>query len=145
MKIQSFSIDNRFESFSDKSIADQGCNMNENFAIIVHGWLENVNTTWVNKTVSSLLQYRGGCVFFMDYSKYSTVWKYFDLVPHFEGLSALLLKKFKQIGNYDQQFCYGFSFGARLCVDAGINVGQQLIGRMDLCELTGNLSRFKIL
>jgi hypothetical protein len=111
--------------------------MNENFAIIVHGWLENVNTTWVNKTISSLLQNRGGCVFFMDYSKYSTVWNYFDLVTHFDGLSELLLKKFKQIGSYDRQFCYGFSFGARLCVNAGIDIGQQKIGRMDLCELTG--------
>lgn len=111
--------------------------MTDNFAIIVHGWLESINTTWVNKTISSLLQTRGGCVFLMDYSKYAIEWNYFNLVPHFEGLSALLTKKFKQIGNFDRQFCFGFSFGARLCVDAGINVGNQLIGRMDLCELTG--------
>ena len=111
--------------------------MDEPFTIILHGWLERINTTWVNDTISKLIQHRGGCVFFMDYSNYSTQWNYFDLVSHFDGLSALLTKKMHQIGNYERQLCYGFSFGARLCVDAGINVGEQQIGRMDLCELTG--------
>lgn len=116
---------------------DQGCDTNGNFSIVVHGWLEGVSTTWVSDTISNLIKHRGGCIFFMDYSIYANDSNYFNLVAHFEGLSALLTRKFQQIENYDRQFCYGFSFGSRLCVDAGINVGEQTIGRMDLCDLAG--------
>lgn len=118
-------------------MADQGCDTDGNFTLIVHGWLESIDSGWVQETVSQLITHRGGCIFFMDYSKYSKNSNYFDLLPHFDGLSALITRKFQQIENYDRQFCYGFSFGARLCVDAGINTGTELIGRMDLCELTG--------
>lgn len=105
--------------------------------MVVHGWLEGNRTAWVNNTITSFLTYRGGCVFFFDYSFYSNNSNYFALTPYFSNLSAVLLKKFKQIGNYDRQYCYGFSFGARLCVNAGLNLGNQLIARMDLCEPAG--------
>lgn len=73
----------------------------------------------------------------MDYSRYSNVSNYFDLVKHFDGISEILLNKFKQIGNFDRQYCFGFSFGARLCIDAGIKVGNQAINRMDVCDPAG--------
>lgn len=110
--------------------------MSKPFSIVVHGWTEGIDTPWVNDTISSLIQHRGGCIFFMDYSKYAKGSRYLDLLSHFDGLLSLLTRKFQQIGNYDQQFCYGFSFGARLCINAGINV-DGAIGRMDLCEPTG--------
>lgn len=105
--------------------------------MIVHGWTEGISTEWVNKTIRQLLTHRGGCVFFMDYSKYANVSDYFNLVSHFEGISAVLTQKFKQIENYDRQYCFGFSFGSRLCVDAGIAIGNQSIARMDICDPAG--------
>jgi hypothetical protein len=108
--------------------------------MVIHGWLEGIDTPWVNKTVEQLLVHRGGCVFFVDYSKYSKVNDYFALLPHFLGISAVILKKFKQIQNYERQYCYGFSFGSRLCIDVGINIGNQSIERMDLCDPAGKTS-----
>lgn len=105
--------------------------------MIAHGWTEGIASPWIMVAVKNLLRYRGGCVIVMDYSVYSKVSNYFALTPHFAGISAVFLKKFQQIGNYDRQYCFGFSFGARLCVDAGLKVGYQLIDRMDLCEPAG--------
>ena len=105
--------------------------------MIVHGWTEGFVTSWVQPIVSNLLRHRGGCVFFMDYSKYSNVSNYFALTPHFDGISAVLLKKIQQIGNFDRQFFFCFSFGSRLCIDAGLKLGNQSIARMDLCDPAG--------
>lgn len=113
--------------------------MNENFSIIAHGWIEGIITPWISLTVQNLLQYRGGCVFVMDYSKYANVSNYFSLVQHYEGILAVLTKKVKQIENYDRQYCFGFSFGSRLCIGAGLNIGNQTFGRMDLCDPAGKL------
>lgn len=131
-----FSPAQRFISNLDVNISDE-CDTNGKFAIIVHGWLEGISTPWVETTISNILRYRGGCVFFMDYSKYANTTDYFKLISHLSGISNVLLKKIQQIGNYDQQYCFGFSSGARLCIDAGLKVGNQLIGRMDLCEPAG--------
>ena len=105
--------------------------------MIVHGWLEGFEkTNWVNETVEQLLKHRGGCVYFMDYSIYANDWDYFRLVSQFERISAVLTKKFEHIGNFDRQYCFGFSFGARLCVESGFAVGS-VIESMDLCDPAG--------
>lgn len=117
---------------------DENCSDNDNFSIVVHGWLENFRTTpWINDTVQQLLSHRGGCVFVMDYSPYSEDVDYFRLVSRFEIISDFLKKKFEQIGNYERQYCFGFSYGSRLCVDAAISVGTEMIGSMDLCDPAG--------
>lgn len=115
---------------------DQGCDLSGNFSVVVHGWTESINTPWAEQMISHLLEFRGGCLFFMDYSNFSQVPNYFELVRDFEGISAVLVKKFEQIGMYDRQFCFGFSFGSRLCIDAGIAVGGA-IDRIDACEPAG--------
>lgn len=131
------SIEDRFVSTLDTSISDQGCDTNGKFTMVVHGWLGGINAYWVLKTISQLLIHRGGCVFLMDYSVFANVSKYFDLVPHFNGLSAVLTNKLTQIGNYDRQYLFCHSFGPRLCIDAGIKIGNQLIDRMDFCDPAG--------
>jgi alpha-beta hydrolase superfamily lysophospholipase len=124
----------RFVSNFSSTLAQQGCDPNGNVAMIVHGWNEGVTTGWANETISKLLQKRGGCVFFMDYSKYAVVSDYFALVSNFKSISAVLVKKLQQIANYDRQFLFGFSFGSRLCIDAGFKIGNKVIARMDLCD-----------
>ena len=111
--------------------------MTGNFSMVVHGWKESYGTLWVKETIRQLLIHRGGCVFCIDYSKYSKASNYSSLVSNFTGISDVLLKKFKQIKNYERQYCFGFSFGSRFCIEVGINVGHQLIGRMDLCDTAG--------
>lgn len=126
-----------FTSGFNQSIEEQGCDPTNNFSLIAHGWIESFKTPWVQYMITKLLQHRGGCVFFMDYSKYANVSDYFQLTPHFDGIAAVMLKKVQQIGNYDRQFLFGFSFGSRLCIDVGNKVGNQSISRMDLCDPAG--------
>lgn len=85
-------------------------------------------------------------MFFMDYSKYANVSDYYQLATKeiFDGLSALLVRKLQQIGNYDRLYGFGFSFGSRLLPDAGTKLGNQLVDRMDLCDPAGIIEIFLI-
>lgn len=87
--------------------------------------------------VGNFSKYRGGCIFVADYSKFSKVANYFELVGNFKGISDVLFKKIQQIGNFDRQLCFGFSFGSRLCIEMGLRLGEPLIGQMELCEPAG--------
>lgn len=129
----------RFPINFPSSTLQQRCDPNGNFSMVVHGWMENIDTQWVSTMITQLLKHRGGCVFFMDYSIYANVPEYFQLVRYFRFISNVLVRKFRHIGNYDRQLCFGFSFGARLCVDAGLKLGKQTIGRMELCDPAGKL------
>lgn len=93
-------------------------------------------------TVKNLLVHRGGCVIFMDYSKFSIVSDYFNLTPLFDEIAGVLLRKIKQIRSYDRLFLYGFSFGSRLCFEAGARLGYPLIDRIDACDPAGEFNEF---
>lgn len=80
----------------------------------------------------------------MDYSKFSEVSSFVRLVPHFHSIADLLLRKIKQIGNYDRMFLFGFSFGSRLCFEAGAKLGRQVIDRIDACDPAGPMFDFNI-
>lgn len=110
--------------------------------MIVHGWTEELATPWVKLIASNLMRHRGGCVYCMDYSAYSKVANYGTLVSQFANISAVLLKKLRQIGNYDRQFVFAFSFGSRVAVDVALKVGNQAISRMDLCDPAGKCYNF---
>lgn len=71
--------------------------------------------------IKNFLALRGNCVFFMDYSNYSSS-GYLDLTPHFDGISNMLQQKIRSLGNFENTVMFGFSFGARLVIDAGINI-----------------------
>jgi len=122
---------------SDFNSTIRGCDPNGNLSMIVHGWTENLSTTWIKMVASNLRRHRGGCIYCMDYSVYSKNPNYGTLVSKFENISAVLSKKLIQIGNYEREFIFGFSFGARVAVDAALKVGKQAIGRMDLCDPAG--------
>lgn len=91
------------------------------------------------ETIKNLRHYRGGCVIFMDYSQFAVTGDYFNLTPHFDDIASVLLRKIKQIKIYDRLFLYGFSFGSRLCFEAGAQLGNRLIDRIDACDPAGKL------
>lgn len=122
----------------DNQPEDFGCESKDNVSIIVHGWLEGLSTTeWVNETIANLIKYRSGCVFFFDYSRYSKNGNYFRLLPHYYNIAAVLTKYLLHIGDPERIFIFGFSFGARLSVEAGIASFNGSIDRIDLCDPAG--------
>lgn len=125
----------QFVSTLKNDLKEQGCNSSEKYAIIVHGWLEGIETNWVHDLVGNLKRYRGGCIIFMDYSNHSMVQDYFFLVRKFIPLSEVLLDKLRQLEsqgfNPDNLFMYGFSFGAQLAINAGNLYGPSRVAEID--------------
>lgn len=78
---------------------------------------------------------------YMDYAKYSVVQNYFTLVSQFQPLSTILLNKLIELESkgFDPKmgFLFGFSFGARLVMDAARKFGVQKIKEIDLCDPAG--------
>jgi hypothetical protein len=102
-------------TFDDDDIGSKGCSKEENWAIIVHGWLEGIDVFWMNDTIGNLTKYRGGCLMVMDYSTYSKR-DYFTLLFRFFPIKDVLVKKLNQFRNegfdFDKGYLFGFSFGA---------------------------------
>lgn len=121
----------------DQDLATLDCSTNGNYSMIVHGWWESIKTPWVMDMVEKLASHRGGCILFMDYSNYSYVPEYLRLSAQFRSISNVLLKKVRQVGNYERLFMFGFSFGARLCFEVGAKIGNQTIDRIDACDPAG--------
>lgn len=88
--------------------------------------------------IQNFLALRGNCVIFMDYSKFSSG-GYFDLVPHFDGISAVLKKKIASINNPENTVLFGFSFGARLVIDSGFESAKDgtTIDKIYACDPAG--------
>ena len=106
--------------------------------MIVHGWGESITTPWVDEMVRNFLSLRGNCVFFMDYSNFSSK-GYFDLKPHFGGIVAVLRKKLLSFNSVEKVQMFGFSFGARLVIDAAIDISAKgkKIDRIYACDPAG--------
>lgn len=132
------STDESYISTPNNSHADINCDPHGKFAFVIHGWTESIETLWVMDTVRNLTHYRGGCVIFMDYSRYAMDPNYFGLVSHFQFLAHLLARKVKQVAmDLNSVFMFGFSFGARLCFEAGGKIGYQLIDHIQVCDPAG--------
>lgn len=125
-----------FNSTLNESLVDKGCNPDENFAIIVHGWRESyAQTEWVPDLIGNLTVKRGGCIIFMDYSNFSVNPNYFILVTQFQNISNVLLSKLNQLKEQgfdpDKGYMFGFSFGSHLIIDAATRFGQKLFKEID--------------
>ncbi|XP_055596011.1 uncharacterized protein LOC129746398 [Uranotaenia lowii] len=117
------------------------CSTTEKFAIIAHGWHENCyETFWVKDLQDNLNVYRGGCIICMDYSTFASN-GYTYLFRRFNDLSAVLLKFIRTLQyegvSLDNLYMFGFSFGAQLALDAGNQVGFNLIEAIDTCDMAG--------
>lgn len=125
------------------SLVDKGCNPEENFAVIVHGWLETYEKTeWVPDLIGNLTLTRGGCIIYMDYSNFSVNPNYFVLVSQFQNISNVLLSKLNQLKDQgfdpEKGYMFGFSFGSHLVIDAATRFGEKLFKEIDckICQVT---------
>lgn len=79
---------------------------------------------------------------FMDYSKFSSKAGkrgYIELLWSFYGISAVLREKILSLGDTDNMVLFGFSFGSRLAIDAGIDVAEKgfEIDKIYACDPAG--------
>lgn len=118
----------------NETLTSQGCDPNGKFAIFTHGYLESIKRRWVMEFVGNISSARGGCVIFMDYSRYSS-FDYVTLRLQFSKIADVLLKKLKQLESEgfsgDNGYGFGFSFGARLMAEACANFGYQKMKNVD--------------
>ena len=119
----------------NNSISALGCDPAGKFAIVVHGWQQNINSPWVNNLIRNLTYYRGGCVLFMDYDYFARKIDYLWLTDQFRPIAAVLWKKLKQFeyeGYSDKNgYMFGFSFGSRIVIEAGYNFGVNRLENID--------------
>jgi len=118
------------------SLSSYGCNISGKFAMFAHGW--NDLSLWVDIFVQNLFKYRGGCIIRIDYSASANSDDYFLTLKQFDPISAVITKRLIDMENdgisADNMYLYGFSFGARLVIDACINFGPRKIKSIDVCE-----------
>ncbi|XP_053685975.1 pancreatic lipase-related protein 2-like [Sabethes cyaneus] len=135
----------RLEAVKEGNIffEEHNCESRDKFAIIVHGWNETCSTEWVLDMVSNLTHHRGGCIVCMDYDGiYSVTSDYFTkLMPRFQTIVDALVGKLFELEakgfNPEKGFLFGFSFGARIALQAGQMFGHGKLGRIDACEPAG--------
>lgn len=104
-------------------------------SIVIHGWRESYNSTeWVPNLISNITDVRGGCVLFMDYSKYS-IGDYGLLVSYFKFIRDALVNQLTLLEKYeyrpDRTYMFGFSYGAHLAMEAAFRYGPRRISRVD--------------
>ncbi|XP_055627225.1 uncharacterized protein LOC129769160 [Toxorhynchites rutilus septentrionalis] len=122
-------------------LSGTNCSTTEKFSIIAHGWHENCyETFWIGDLEENLRVHRGGCVICMDYSTFSSG-GYPYLFKRFNNLSGVLLKFLRSLQYEGMQFenlyMFGFSFGAQLVLDAGNQIGFNVIEEIDTCDMAG--------
>lgn len=72
---------------------------------------------------------------FVDYSYYAMIPFYRVFYNHFSNISNVILNKLKQLEvegfSPDNIYMFGYSFGARLVIDAAAEFGHQRIKQID--------------
>jgi hypothetical protein len=124
---------------NDENVSDSGCKRNGNISLIVHGWLEGLHSNWVHEMIQEFLNFRGNCVIFMDYNFYSKR-PYTNLRTNFNHISSVLYHRIVSLENYENVVMFGFSFGARIVVDVGIDISEhkgKFIDKIYACDPAG--------
>lgn len=78
---------------------------------------------WIKPMITNYLALRGNCVFFMDYTAFSSDGYQKKLLPHFDAIAAVLRREINKIENFNNTLLFGLSFGSRLVIDAGYDLG----------------------
>lgn len=79
---------------------------------------------------TDLLNHRDGCLICMDYSDYNSEYPY--LIAHFKTITKILKSELIYLrekgARLSDSFMFGFSYGARLIVRAGDEIGNKQLG-----------------
>lgn len=83
-------------------------------------------------TKSDLITHRGGCIICMDYGEYASDWNFLvtNLKEISEVLTAKLIALQENLFSSCTAYLFGFSFGARVVAQAGMDFGYQLLERV---------------
>lgn len=80
--------------------------------------------------ISDLLNHRDGCIICMDYSDYNKDYPF--LIKHFKSIAKILTDTLTELRHKgfrsSDAYLFGFSYGARLIVRAGIDFGPKQLG-----------------
>lgn len=130
-------------------LSSYGCTAKDKFSIVTHGWRDS--NSWVPLLVENLLKHRGGCVIFLNYSSCIDEKNYVVTMNKWRSVSAVVTKKLKDMKRERippaNVFLYGFSLGARIIVEAAINLGSRKLGWLTVgpIHLLNNLINFNFL
>lgn len=112
-----------------------GCKPDEKFSIIVHGWLEDCETEWVENVIWALQEKRGGCIICMDLSHYSKNFNYFFFASQFPEVKNVLVDQLREMDeerfNFENGYMFGFSYGGHVVLEAAIDFGKQRFKMID--------------
>jgi Lipase len=123
------------------SLAANGCNPNEKYAFIFHGYTQSCQTQWVTDLKANLAMYRGGCIICVDYSEFA-MGEYVDLVLGFWFIVKVVKTKIIQMRLErflpENGYIFGFSFGAQIAMRAAIGgFGPRSLAELDACDPAG--------
>lgn len=108
------------------NLIDQGCDKDGNFTIISHGWTTSINQ-WSSLLIAKFIQYRTGCVIYMNYGVYGDNIDYPAVfLNDFQNISDALSRRLQQLLDLGVSrktiFLYGHSLGARIVLDAATTI-----------------------
>lgn len=128
------------------NLSSYGCDLKGNFSMVTHGWADFV--PWLQEHLQKLLQNRGGCVIYLNYSDCVDDSSYLASLKQFYPLSAVITKRLNDMENEgvspNNMHGYGFSMGARIMIDSSINFGPQKMKTLD-GELSSEVLNYVIL
>ncbi|XP_055325367.1 uncharacterized protein LOC129579356 [Sitodiplosis mosellana] len=145
---QPFTIDNKpleqrtsfiFYDQNNRETSNTKCYETKKYSMIVPGFTESCETFWVRDLRQNLLNNREGCVICMDYSDYNKDYPF--LIAHFKSVAKVLTDKLMELRvkgfRHSDAYLFGFSYGARLIVRAGNDIGPRQLGIIHLCDPAG--------
>lgn len=126
-------VSSNFQWSYGQSLTAMGCT--GKIAFITHGWNGRPDT-WMVSLAQKLVQYRGGCIILMDWTKYSNNIYYPSVFANdYKKISNAVSRRFFALQAEgilpENIFLYGHSMGARIFIDAAITFGPGKIGEID--------------
>jgi len=116
---------------------------NRQVVFIVHGYLNNANTTWLSPMKDEILKADDSTVIIVDWRNGADVPKYATAASNTQTTAAAIASFAQAVANLDRfasdptqlyLYCIGHSLGAQVCGQAGRNAkstaGQQLFNRV---------------
>jgi hypothetical protein len=119
------------------------CQPDQNVSVAIHGWKENINSFYGWTLINNLLELRGGCVIFVEYSNYSTSYAFLTNNKTYNQISQVIVEQLLNLTekgfNLNSSIIVGFSYGSRQAFNIGLmlRVKGILLERIDAMDPAG--------